>query len=427
MALTRSSYERAVAVLESLEPRGMRPGLERTEALLDVLGNPHVGLSGALVAGTNGKGSVCAIVDSVCRAAGLRTVTLTKPHLISYCERFMVDGVAIDEEAFAGLIDDICRAADALADGVQPTAFEMLTAAGFLAARRAAPDVVICEVGLGGRLDSTNVLDAGVAVVTNVGLDHCDQLGDTVEKIAAEKAAIIKQGNSAVTGATAPALDVISVRAAEAGASLTLATWLEGRSLGAAGVTVTANFAERPLTVTAPLLGNFQIGNVATAVATCDALRRRGHRLDATSVQRGCASATWPGRMQWVAGTPSILLDGAHNLPGMEAMVASAGPLTAGRRVVTVFAVMRDKDAPGMARALAALQPAEVVVTAPDVPRATPADELAALFRPPVVAVPHTPGALETAMQAAGEDGVVVVCGSLYLVGEALAVLGNAP
>src|SRR5438132_4820499 len=230
LAVTSAAYRRAVAAIDAVAWRGVKPGLERTEALLAVLGMPQAGLRGVLVAGTNGKGSVCAIVDSVCRAAGVRTVLLTKPHLHSYCERIVRDGAAIDDDAFGDLIDDVGRAAADLPDELRPTGFELLTAAGILAAARAGAEALVCEVGMGGRLDSTNVLDLGVAVVTNVALDHQEFLGATVTDIAREKAAIIKPGNRVITGAAGPALDVIRERAAEAGAALSVAAPV-GRAL----------------------------------------------------------------------------------------------------------------------------------------------------------------------------------------------------
>ncbi len=323
------------------------PGLERTRALLAALGNPQTGLRGALVAGTNGKGSVCATVDSVCRAAGLRSVLLTSPHLQSYCERIVLDGLPITETEFGTLIDTVREAAEVLPDELQPTGFEVLTAGGILFARRAGAEVLVCEVGLGGRLDSTNVLDLGVAVVTNVALDHQDLLGSTIPEIAREKAAIIKPGNRAVTGAAEPALGVVRARATEVGAHLTVVgsdVPASGRSEGMGGVAVDTCFDGRPISVRAPLRGEFQVANVATAVAVCDALRETGYPIDAPAIDRGCAQVRWAGRMDWVDGRPPQLIDGAHNPAGMAAMVASARELIGDRRCVAVFAAMRNKD-----------------------------------------------------------------------------------
>ncbi len=426
MGVSGTAYERAVATLDAVAWRGIMPGLERTRALLAALGNPQTGLRGALVAGTNGKGSVCATVDSVCRAAGHRSVLLTSPHLQSYCERIVRDGAPISETEFGGLVDTVREAAEALPEELQPTGFEVLTAAGILTARRADTDVLVCEVGLGGRLDSTNVLDLGVAVVTNVALDHQDLLGDTIPEIAREKAAIIKTGNHAVTGATDPALRVIEARAAAVRARLTVVgrdVPFSGHAAGLRGVEVETLFAGQPIAVKAPLRGRFQVANVATAVAVCDAVRATGISIDAGALRRGCENVRWQGRMDWIEGTPPILIDGAHNPAGMAAMVSSARDLIGTRRWVAVFAVMRNKDVVSMAAGLRELT-ADIVVTAPAVERATRPEDLAGLFEPAASIAHDVEAALRQARALAGPDGVVVVCGSLYLAGEALGLLG---
>lgn len=425
MGMSATAYARAVATLDAVAWRGIMPGLERTRALLAALGNPHTGLRGALIAGTNGKGSVCATVDAVCRAAGRRTVLLTSPHLQSYCERIVRDGDPISEAEFGDLVATVGEAAEALPEELQPTGFEVLTAAGILAARRAGAEVLVCEVGLGGRLDSTNVLDLGVAVVTNVALDHQDLLGATIPEIAREKAAIIKAGDLAVTGAVEPALAIIRARAADVGAALRVVgsdVPYSGQSEGMAGVSVETVFAGSALRVRAPLRGEFQVGNIATAVAVCDALRATGIPIDASAVERGCATVRWPGRMDWIEGSPPLLIDGAHNPAGMAAMVASAPALVAGRRCVAIFAAMRNKDVVSMAAGLHELT-SEIVVTAPAVERAMAPEELSGLFDPPAAIEPDVARALGHARRLAGSDGVVVVCGSLYLAGEVLDLL----
>src|SRR3984957_20404908 len=252
MGVNGTAYDRAVATLDAVAWRGIMPGLERTRALLAALGNPQTGLRGALVAGTNGKGSVCATVDSVWRAGGHRCVRLTSPHLQSYTERIVRDGAPISETEFGALVETVREAAEALPEELQPTGFEVLTAAGILAARRADAGVLVCEVGLGGRLDSTNVLDLGVAAVTNVALDHQDLLGDTIPEIAREKAAIIKPGNRVITGATEPALAEVRARATQVGAALTVVgadAPFTGRSAGMRGGVVVSVFNSRPIFV----------------------------------------------------------------------------------------------------------------------------------------------------------------------------------
>ena len=435
--MSTAAYTRVASWLDSISWRGIKPGLDRTRALLHEVGDPDLGLRGVLVAGTNGKGSVCAIVDSIVRAAGLHSVLLTKPHLWSYTERFVVDGAPLTEDGFAQLFDEVSDAANRLPGELTPTAFEMLTVAGILLAARAKPDVLVCEVGLGGRLDSTNVLDLGVAVVTNVDLDHRDLLGDTIPAIAREKAAIIKTGNAAVTAASQPALDEIAARAAAVRASLTVVTHpiplqfpLEGRevsgsgeSLGWDGILVWTDFADEEIELRVPLLGEHQVDNVATAVATCDELRRLGWSIDRAAVIAGCATARWPGRLQWVEGHPGWLVDGAHNPAAMRALVTAASELLRGRRITVLFGVMRDKERGPMVESLRRLDPAAVVLTAPQVERAASPEELAADF--PGATIAHgIDEAMEGAAALAGPDGAVVACGSLYLAGEVLSRLG---
>lgn len=423
VALTRSPYQRATGLLESIEPRGFRPGLERTRELLEAVDDPQQGLRGVLVAGTNGKGSVCATVDSVARRAGLRSVMLTKPHLRSYCERIVIGGEAVGEERFCDAVETVWAAASAMPEDAMPTAFEMLTVAGILVARSEAPDLVVCEVGLGGRLDSTNVLDLGVSAITNVGLDHCDRLGDTVTAIAHEKAAIIKPGDIAVTAAVPPALDLIRARARQVGARLEEVQPGRGSSDGLDGVRVTGCFGGAPLEVACPLIGDFQADNLAVALAVCDALQQRAFAIDRESVVAGCAEVRWPGRMQWFGTQPAVLLDGAHNPPGVTAMVSAALPLVAGRRVIVILAAMRDKDVRSMVSALRPMPAEAIIVTAPDVPRSTPPQELAGIVGGRAIVEPTSARALDRARQLAGREGVVVIVGSLYLAGEMLSLL----
>lgn len=423
MVTASRPYERVTAMLDSISWRGIKPGLERTRALLHGLGDPDRGLGGVLVAGTNGKGTVCALVESAARAAGLRTVMLTKPHLWSYTERFVIDGTPVTEDGFATLLDDVSGAAGQLPADLEPTAFEMLTAAGILCAARVRPDLLICEVGLGGRLDSTNVLDLGIAVVTSVDLDHRHILGDTVAGIAREKAAIIKAGDVAVTAATPPALEEVVARATEVGARLTVLGRdrpVAGSDLGWDGVRVATRFAGADLEVRAPLLGAHQVSNVATAVAVCDELRQLGWTaLDREAVTRGTATVRWPGRVQWIAGSPGWLVDGAHNPAATAALTDTVRRVLDGRRLVVLFGVMSDKDRAPMIAALRALDPAGFVTAAPGVERATTPPQLATEV-PGAVAAPDIVSGMDTAAALAGPGGVVLACGSLYLAGEVL-------
>jgi dihydrofolate synthase/folylpolyglutamate synthase len=421
-------YPGALTALEALEGRGMKLGLERIEALLAVLGNPHRGLRGALVAGTNGKGSVCALLDSMVRAAGRRTVLLTKPHLVSWCERIAVDGRPVAEQRFADLIAQVLEAAEGLPAAVgSPTVFEVVTAAGIIAARDEAPDVLICEVGLGGRLDSTNVLDLGVAVITGIALDHAAELGRDIAGIAAEKAAIIKPGNDVVTGADGVTLDVIRAAAERTGARSLTAVWghdavVRGVERGRAGVSL--EMSNLPVRLTTPLIGNFQLRNLAVAAHTALTITRRGIPIPDQALVDGAASVRWPGRMQWIDGSPSVLVDACHNTQAVTAMVDGALPLCGDRHVVAIFGAMADKEIDDM---LVALRPltTEVVFAAPNTPRAASATDLALRWGAGATTAGSVAAALTAARAQAGTDGVVVACGSLYVAGEALEALGE--
>ncbi len=396
----------------------MKLGLERSRAILERAGNPERGLTGALVAGTNGKGSTCAMLAAILRAAGHRVGTMPSPHLSSYTERIQVDGAPISEAEFAAALDWLRPRLEGItAELGPPTEFEILTTVAITYLARHCDRLAI-EVGLGGRLDATNVLDLGVAVITNVALDHMQYLGDTVEKIATEKAGIIKLGNTVVTGATGPALDVIRTAAASRSARLwTLggeissksrwASW-RGSRLDVSG----PGFDHRDLVI--PLLGSFQSANAALAVAAAAALG-----VDAEEpVRQGLSQARSPGRLELVAERPALLLDGGHNPAALSQLAADVRRLAGDHRVGLVFGMMSDKDIKGALTELRRLQPARVVFTAAESPRAEPAEKLAAAWGGGAEVVVPAARAVEAALAAAGPEDLVLVSGSLYVVGE---------
>ncbi|MGO8685730.1 MAG: bifunctional folylpolyglutamate synthase/dihydrofolate synthase [Candidatus Dormibacteria bacterium] len=415
----------AIARLEAAGRFGIVPGLERTRWLLDRLGDPHLGLEGVLVAGTNGKGSVAALVDSMARAAGRRTALLAKPHLVRWGERIVLDGEPLDGRRFALLAGEVLGAADRAAPGEHPTQFEILTAMGFLAAARHGTDTLVCEVGMGGRLDSTNVVDLGGCVLTNVALDHREWLGDTVEAIAAEKAGIVKEGDWVVTAATEPARSVIAERARSVGASLRVLEagrgW-RGAVLGREGVEVAVHAApsglgEPALRCRSPLPGRVQIENLAVAAAAAALLG-----IPDRAIVAGAAGVRWPGRLQWVDGAPPLLLDGAHNPAALAALAPEVAALAGRRRVVALFGAMADKQLDQMLPPVSGMA-AEVVLTSVGGGRAASAGQLAAILGGGT-AVEPVGAALAEARRRATPSGLVLVCGSLALVGEVLAELG---
>ena len=414
-----------MARLEMAGRFGIVPGLERTRWLLDRLGNPQLGLAGVLIAGTNGKGSVAALIDSMARAAGRRTALLAKPHLVRWGERIVLDGEPLPEGRFGALAEEVLAAADQALPGEHPTQFEILTAMGFLAAARHRAETLICEVGMGGRLDSTNVVDLGGCVITNIALDHREWLGDSVEAIAAEKAGIIKSGDWVVTASTEPARSVIAERAGSVGARLLVLAagrdW-RGTRRGRSGVEVELDAAGgpptgRPVAIRSPLLGLVQMENLAVAATAATLLG-----IPAASIVAGAASVRWPGRLQWIDGTPPLLLDGAHNPAALAALSPEVTALAGGRRVVALFGAMADKQLDEMLPRVAQMSD-EVVLTSVGGGRAASAALLAEMLGGGT-AVEPVAEALAEARRRAGGSGLVLVCGSLALVGAVLAELG---
>ncbi len=428
-------YAAALAALESRGRFGINLGLSRTCALLAGLGHPERSFRGALIAGTNGKGSVLALVASALRAAGYRVGETPKPHLVTYRERLQIAGEPVDRETFAQLAGEVL----ALADGVarrhgDPTEFELLTAMTFRWFADSGVDLAVVEVGLGGRLDATHAWDGGVAVVTNVALDHMDRLGATIPAIAREKAAIVMRGDLAVTGASGGALDVIERRSRRVAAPLTVAPPAPLRGLDRDGIEVELG---RLGTVRVGLRGRHQAANAAVADATLDALEAAGIAIVGERARRdGYATVRWPGRLELieVAGR-EVLLDGAHNPAGAATLATAIDDLTPflrPGRATLVLALMADKDVDGVIRALhgaAALKDARVICTAAAGGRALPAESLAEQWRAATGRSAETVAEPRAALDAAlsSGSGPVFVAGSLYLVGAARAQLVDDP
>ncbi|HEY4633074.1 MAG TPA: cyanophycin synthetase [Candidatus Limnocylindrales bacterium] len=432
-------YHEALAALSERGRFGIRLGLGRTRALLHALGDPQLGIRGALVAGTNGKGSVLALAGSALRAGGLRVGETPKPHLVSYRERVAVDGHPIAAADFARHVEAVLRVADGVARRLgEPTEFELLTAVVFRHFAEADLDVALVEVGLGGRLDATHAWDGGVAVVTNVDLDHTDRLGNTIGEIAREKAAIIMRGDLAVTGATGEALAIVRRRAARLRVPLEIVEPAPLLGLDRDGIEVDLPGLGR---TEVGLRGRHQAANVAVADALLDALGAAGIAdADPAARRRGYANVVWPGRLELVrVGDRDVLLDGAHNPAGARALAVSLDELrpylgdAADDPLTLVTASMRDKDVDGIVAALAgaaALRGATVIATTVDLPRAMPAAALADRWRslaPAVGRITSIEAPLEALAAALGTPGPAVVAGSLYLVGAVRAHLVDDP
>jgi dihydrofolate synthase / folylpolyglutamate synthase len=431
-----AGYAEALHALTERGRFGIRLGLGRTRALLRELGDPQLGIRGALVAGTNGKGSVLALAGAALRAADIRAGETPKPHLVTYRERMQIAGRPIDPATFGRLTSEALAAADRIPRRLgDPTEFELLTAMLFRWFADERIDVALVEVGLGGRLDATHAWDGGVAAITNVDLDHTDRLGTTVTAIAREKAAIIERGDIAVTGADGDALGVVRRRAARLDVPLTIVEPAPVLGMDRDGIEVEL---PRLGATRVGLRGRHQAANVAVADAVLDALGAAGiAEVPAVARREGYASASWPGRLELLdVDGRDVLLDGAHNPAGAATLATALDdlrPYLGSGRLTLVSASMADKDVDGIVAALAAavaLRDADVIATAVDLPRALPAAELAARWRAygfarDVVVESDPLQALDRAL-AAG-DGPIVVAGSLYLVGAVRARLVDDP
>jgi dihydrofolate synthase/folylpolyglutamate synthase len=405
------TYSEAIQFLTGLQVFGARPGLETSFKLAALAGNPQNQLRFVHVAGTNGKGSTCAMLESIYRAAGLKVGLYTSPHLVSFRERIQVNRRLISDADVARLVKEHCEMLAGV-ENLQPTFFEFVT---LMALRHFAEqqcDLVIWETGLGGRLDATNIVTPLASVITNISFDHTAWLGDTLAKIAAEKAGIIKPGVPVLTAETKPeALEVIAAKARELAAPLTIVSNPELRTL---------NFAP-------PLPGEHQRVNAALAVVTVEALQPI-ISVNADAIRRGLAAVNWSGRFQIIRrGAQTLVLDGAHNPAGAEALQAALVATFPGQRPALLMSILADKDWPLMARLLAPL--ADRIYVAPvGSQRALAPGEFATSCRAanPQATVTVCASVVEAFLAVAAEP-FVVVTGSLYLIGEALEQLGLAP
>ena len=408
--------EELLAFLQSVSWLGSRPGLERITELLARLGNPERELKYVHVAGTNGKGSTCAMLSSILAEAGYRTGLYISPHLVRYNERMTINGVEITDEALCAVARRVKTCVDAMDD--KPTEFELITAMALLYFQQQKCDIVVLEVGLGGRLDATNVIPAPeAAVITNLGLEHTEILGDTLEQIAAEKGGIIKGGCTAVSYDSAPeALAVLQDICRERAVPLTCVDMSRLRLLSRdlTGQRFTwADSGELLL----PLLGEHQLHNAALALETVDALRRRGWDISGEAVRRGLTNARWPARFEVLSHEPLTILDGGHNPQCVNALADAISTHLPGQKVTFLMGVLADKDYEAMISTVAPLAKRFVCVT-PDSDRALPASELAELLSGKgyhAVPCADVPEGIRAALSYG--DGPVVIFGSLYMAG----------
>ena len=427
------NFAEATQYLLSLghETLTMKLGLRNTELLLDSLGNPQKSYESVQIAGTNGKGSTAVMLDSICRAAGVVTGLYTSPHLTCITERISIGGQAISQEHFARFASEVREAAkDLLAQGkieALPTFFEHVTAIALLAFREADIELAILETGLGGRLDATTVAGANTVGITSVSLDHQEYLGETLEEIAFEKAAIIRPGVTAIIAPqSSPVLEVILKRGSECDVKVSVggcrAFELSATPEGMFAVTFETN-EDQYEDVHLNLRGRHQVANAGLAIQLAESLRSRGFAISKTAIVRGIERAWYEGRLTSFSGT---LLDGAHN-PGAARVLRDYLDEFVKVPLTLVFGAMNDKRLTEMA---AILFPGvhQLILTQPDNPRAASAERLQTLAQnfiqsEKIIAVPRVSDALKKAREVTLPDGLICVTGSLYLVGEASTAL----
>ncbi len=416
------SYPESVRYLYALGNElkaGAKFGLERMQLLLCAMGSPEAGQRFVHVAGTNGKGSTSAMIANSLQRAGFRTGLYTSPHLVSPTERIQIDGSPVSEQEFASAFEVVHDAAeklirDAVIDA-HPSYFETVTAMAFLLFRSRC-DISVIEVGLGGRLDATNVIVPELCVITPIAFDHEAFLGNTLASIAGEKAGILKPGVPAITTKQlTEAEQVVFLRAKEIGCQMIVADTALIESL-----TVTAygsQFVYEAMEFSCPLPGRHQVENALTAIRACQQLGLRSQ-----AIQNGIASVRWPGRLERIASAPDLFLDGAHNPAGAYALAHYIREFWAGKPVWMIYGAMRDKAIDEVTAQLFPLAD-RLILTAPDMPRALRPQSIADMTEHPSVNMTENLREALSFAKDAPREGVVFVTGSLYLVGEARAAL----
>lgn len=426
------NWQESLAWLESLGQFGSRPGLERINRVLNELGRPEKELNIIHVAGTNGKGSTCAFISSVLTAAGYRTGLYTSPHLADYTERYQIDGVKAEEEELANCFTRVRKAIDTLSadDGLILTEFEVLTVVAFLYFAAHRVDYLVLEVGMGGRLDATNVVLPKLAVITRIGLDHVAVLGGSLAAIAAEKAGIIKPQVPVVSAAQEQeAAAVIEAIAGQNQAKVCTVLDLVSKcpkEHDLSGQRFDMKVADRSFPdLSIKLLGFHQLENAATAVCALRVLSEQGACISEAALRQGLAAARWPARFEVVKRNPLAIVDGAHNPNGAEALAHTVGEYLQDFRPILVLGVLGDKDIEGILGIFASFAQ-RAVVTRPKSPRAAEPEDVAASLKAlgvDTLVEPDIDTAVAKALAWAGPQDAVLVCGSLYLAGRAREVL----
>lgn len=412
------TFPETIEFLNSLQWRGTKLGLQNSLRLSELAGNPHHKLRFIHVAGTNGKGSTCAMLESICRAAGLRTGLYTSPHLVAFSERIQVNRQPIPDDDIVRLVGQMMPLLEQFPQDQHPTFFEVVTVLALLYFVEQGCDIVLWETGLGGRLDATNIVTPLASVITNIQFDHQKWLGETLTSIAGEKAGIIKPGVPVITAARAPdALKVITETARQQEAPLMVVPPEAEQQAPLSGICL-------------PLLGRHQRLNAATAIATIRVLASNGSlRISDQALADGLSTVYWAGRLQLIERSPGhrLLLDGAHNAAGTRSLVDALRDHFPGQRPVLIMGILRDKDWEEMCVMLSPLPRRILAVPVNSERTATPEElrNVCQRFNPDTpVEICHT---VAEALDIADNYPFVLVAGSLYLVGEILEHLGIVP
>ena len=410
--------QQAIEYIHSVAWKGSVPGLGRTFELLEKMGDPQKQLKFVHIAGTNGKGSTAAMTASVLRKAGYCTGLYTSPYIYTFNERMQVDGEMITDEELVAITEFVKPLAESMED--TPTEFELVTCIGFEFFKRRGCDIVVLEVGMGGELDSTNVIDVPeVAAITNIGLDHTDYLGSTLEEIAATKAGIFKEGGDAVIYRGTPGVEkVLEAVCKERNVSLKKADFDSIRPIshGLEGQTFDCGEYQN---LQMPLLGQHQMKNAAVVLKIIETLTQKGWNISRQDIYDGLAAVTWPGRFDVVGKKPLFIIDGGHNPQCINALVKNIDDYLEGRRIIALTGVLADKDYGTMYRPVIR-EVAEFVCVTPPNPRCLPAEELAKYLRQyatKATACEEIADGVKLAIEKAGKNGVVLCFGSLYTIG----------
>lgn len=416
------TYNEAIDYIEGLAVFGSQPGFERIDALLDAIGHPEKALKYVHVAGTNGKGSVCNTTANVLSAAGYKTGLFTSPFVSDFRERIQVDGEYIPKEDLCRLTEYVKSVVDELAaKGIQPTEFEVITAIAFLYFKEVQCDVVVLEVGLGGLLDSTNVIDTPlVSAIVSLSFDHMGVLGNSIEEITAQKAGIIKDGGVTISAPHQPesALHILRAAAYEHENKFIVADPSVVTVLGASILGTRLSYAGVEMTL--PLIGPHQIDNLSVSLCIIEVLREKGYNISDEALAAGVGKTTVPARIEVVSQKPLTIIDGGHNEDGARVLGETLSSFTADKEKTMVIGVMEDKDVDHVLQSLAPLAK-RIITTTPNSPRSMKAEALAvqaSAFCNDVRHADNPCDAYDIAKSLVTGDECLVVCGSLYLAGD---------